>query len=43
MTLPDGFPTTGCSAKSNERLVMNNHPCFSADAHKKAGRIASQG
>lgn len=27
------------SAKSNERLVMNNHPCFSADAHKGAGRI----
>lgn len=27
------------SAKSNERLVMNNHPCFSAEAHKGAGRI----
>jgi len=39
MTLPDGFPTTGCSPKSNERLVMSKHPCFSADAHRTSGRI----
>jgi nitrogen fixation protein NifB len=38
-TLPTGFPTSGCSPKSNERLVMANHPCFSAEAHKKSGRI----
>jgi nitrogen fixation protein NifB len=38
-TMPQGFPTSGCSPKSNERLVMANHPCFSADAHKKSGRI----
>lgn len=37
--MTDGFPTAGCSAKSNERLVMANHPCFSKDAHKRAGRI----
>ena len=37
--MSDGFPTTACSAKSNERLVMANHPCFSKDAHKRAGRI----
>jgi len=39
MTATDGFPTAGCSPRANERLVMNNHPCFSADAHKRAGRI----
>lgn len=33
------MPETGCSARSNERLVMTNHPCFSKDAHRKAGRI----
>ncbi|TLM89687.1 MAG: radical SAM protein, partial [Actinobacteria bacterium] len=27
------------SAKSNERHVMNNHPCFSEAAHKIGGRI----
>jgi nitrogen fixation protein NifB len=27
------------SAKSNERHVMNNHPCFSEAAHKVGGRI----
>jgi len=37
--MTDGHPTAGCSAKSNERLVMANHPCFSRDAHKRAGRI----
>lgn len=30
---------SACSAKSNERVVMRNHPCFSAEAHKHAGRI----
>jgi len=30
---------TACSSRSNERLVMNNHPCFSADAHTRSGRI----
>ena len=39
MTLPDGFPTTACSAKSNERLVMSKHPCFSEKAHHTSGRI----
>ena len=39
MTHSQGFPTTGCSPRSNERLVMANHPCFSRDAHKRAGRI----
>jgi len=37
--MTEGYPTTGCSAKSNERLVMANHPCFSHEAHKRAGRI----
>lgn len=35
----DGYPVTACSSKSNERLVMANHPCFSKDAHRKSGRI----
>jgi nitrogen fixation protein NifB len=39
MALPDGYPTAGCSPKSNERLVMTKHPCFSEKAHKKTGRI----
>ena len=37
--MSDGSATAGCSVKSNERLVMANHPCFSQDAHKRAGRI----
>ena len=37
--MSDGYPKAGCSARSNERLVMANHPCFSRDAHKRAGRI----
>jgi len=31
--------TAACSAKSNERLVMRNHPCFSETAHTHSGRI----
>ena len=37
--MSDGYPTVGCSARSNERLVMANHPCFSQEAHKRSGRI----
>lgn len=37
--MSDGSATAGCSVRSNERLVMANHPCFSQDAHKRAGRI----
>jgi len=37
--MTEGYPATACSAKSNERLVMANHPCFSQDAHKRFGRI----
>jgi len=37
--MSDGYPQVSCSAKSNERLVMANHPCFSKDAHKRSGRI----
>jgi len=37
--MSDGFPIAACTAKSNERLVMANHPCFSKDAHKRSGRI----
>lgn len=33
-----GF-TAACSAKTNERLVMANHPCFSKGAHARSGRI----
>ena len=39
MAHSDGYPTVGCSSRSNERLVMANHPCFSLEAHKKSGRI----
>lgn len=28
-----------CSARSNERLVMAEHPCFSEAAHHRVGRI----
>lgn len=31
--------STSCSARANERLVMAEHPCFSAQAHQRTGRI----
>ncbi len=33
------MPHTSCSARSNERLVMSNHPCFSEAAHQHSGRM----
>jgi len=39
VTQVEGFPVAGCSPRSNERLVMANHPCFSKEAHLRSGRI----
>jgi nitrogen fixation protein NifB len=39
MIPPQGPPSVGCSPRANERLVMAKHPCFSASAHRTAGRI----